>query len=165
MNGPVQSLVSRLHAKRCGKGWIARCPAHDDNSPSLRINEGADGRALVKCWAGCSLDAVLSAIGLTTKDLFPVRPPPKSSRNGESPASTPTITPSNWETCVDALTEKHIEQLATWRGYSIEFCRWLKDNRVVGLYEGRIAFPVNDRALLSTRHKDRSARDRRASGR
>ena len=80
MSGPVENLVSRLQAKRCGKGWISRCPAHDDGKPSLRIDEGADGRALVKCWAGCTLDAVLSAIGLTTKDLFPVSAFPKSSK-------------------------------------------------------------------------------------
>jgi 5S rRNA maturation endonuclease (ribonuclease M5) len=68
--GPVENLVSRLKAKRSGKGWEARCPAHEDRKPSLSINEGADGRALIKCHAGCSTDAVLRAIGLTTKDLF-----------------------------------------------------------------------------------------------
>jgi hypothetical protein len=32
------------------------------------------------------------------------------------------------------------------RGYSIEFCCWLKGNSLVGFYEGCIAFPVHDRA-------------------
>jgi hypothetical protein len=52
----------------------------------------------------------------------------------------------DWGACVEAFKDKHVEQLANWRGYSIEFCRWLKENRLVGLYDGCIAFPVHDRA-------------------
>jgi hypothetical protein len=51
--------------------WMARCPAHADKSPSLSIAEGRDGRALVRCFAGCTLDAVLQAAGLTIQSLFP----------------------------------------------------------------------------------------------
>src|SRR6266550_4683952 len=69
--GPVENLVERLKAKRSGNGWIAKCPAHDDRKPSLCIDEGSDGRALIKCQAGCSIDNVLAALGLTAKDLFP----------------------------------------------------------------------------------------------
>lgn len=36
--------------------------------------------------------------------------------------------------------------MAKWRGYSIEFCSWLKENSLVGLYEGRIAFPIRDQS-------------------
>lgn len=50
--------------------WQAKCPAHDDHSPSLSICEGARGRVLVRCWAGCSIDSVLAALGLRTSDLF-----------------------------------------------------------------------------------------------
>ena len=60
MSAPVENLVQRLHAKRNGKGWIANCPAHDDRKPSLSINEGSDGRALLKCHAGCNTDDVNS---------------------------------------------------------------------------------------------------------
>jgi RecA-family ATPase len=42
------------------------------------------------------------------------------------------------------LTEKHVEQLAKRRGYSVELCRWLKENSMVGMYNGCIAFPVHD---------------------
>ena len=51
-------------------GWTARCPAHDDKSPSLSISKGADGRTLLKCHAGCSADSICSALGITLKDLF-----------------------------------------------------------------------------------------------
>ncbi len=67
--------------KKAGKGYQARCPAHDDNGPSLSLREGEDGRVLVHCHAGCTTAAVVAAIGLTMADLFPPsntprRPPP-----------------------------------------------------------------------------------------
>ena len=71
MSAPVENLVERLHAKRSGKGWIAKCPVHEDHKPSLSLDEGADGRALLKCHAGCSTDDVIAALGLTRRDLFP----------------------------------------------------------------------------------------------
>lgn len=58
-----------------------------------------------------------------------------------------TGAPIDWHACVDSFTDKHAGRLAEWRGYSVEFCFWLKQNRLVGLYNGgRIAFPVHDRA-------------------
>ena len=49
---------------------MARCPAHDDRQPSLSLSEGFDGRALLCCHAGCSLDSILEALGLEAADLF-----------------------------------------------------------------------------------------------
>lgn len=51
--------------------YQARCPAHDDKSPSLVITETSDGTLLVKCWAGCSVDDIVGAVGLELRDLFP----------------------------------------------------------------------------------------------
>ena len=44
-----------------GDGWTACCPAHDDRDPSLSIRDGADGRVLVHCHAGCSQDKVIAS--------------------------------------------------------------------------------------------------------
>lgn len=54
----AQSIASALHGKKAASGWIAKCPAHDDNSPSLSLSEH-DGRILFKCHAGCSQESVL----------------------------------------------------------------------------------------------------------
>jgi hypothetical protein len=51
------------------RGWMVRCPAHDDRSPSLRIGVGDDGRVLVYCFAGCATEDVLRCAGLTFADL------------------------------------------------------------------------------------------------
>jgi hypothetical protein len=48
----------------------ARCPGHDDREASLSASVGDDGRVLLKCFAGCSTEAIVSAIGLTMADLF-----------------------------------------------------------------------------------------------
>jgi hypothetical protein len=68
-------LLDRLERLRhTGSGrWIARCPAHEDKSPSLSIRALDDGRVLINCFAGCEPGDVLSAIGLTMSDLFPER--------------------------------------------------------------------------------------------
>lgn len=59
---------------RTGAGtWLACCPAHADRSPSLSIRDMDDGRTLVHCFAGCSVDEVLQAVGLTFSDLYPPR--------------------------------------------------------------------------------------------
>ncbi len=54
-------------------GWTARCPAHKDRSPSLSITAGDDGRVLLYCHAGCSTKAVVRALRLNLRDLFPPR--------------------------------------------------------------------------------------------
>jgi hypothetical protein len=55
--------------------WIARCPAHQDKSPSLSVRELDDGRVLLHDFGGCGTDDVLAALGLTLSDLFPARLP------------------------------------------------------------------------------------------
>ena len=63
-------LAARLEAKRSGDGWQAKCPAHEDRTPSLSISQGRNGRVLVHCHAGCSVEAVLGQLGLQPADLF-----------------------------------------------------------------------------------------------
>jgi hypothetical protein len=69
----VDELLGRLErVKRSGTGWQARCPAHEDREPSLSVAAGDKGRVLLHCHAGCSLEAVLGALGLAKQDLYPV---------------------------------------------------------------------------------------------
>lgn len=69
---PIELVLAKLpDHRRLGKGWTARCPAHDDQNPSLSITEGDDGRVLLKCHAGCSTEAICQALGLTVAHLFP----------------------------------------------------------------------------------------------
>jgi len=68
----VNTLLSRLDGVRGRNGsWSAKCPAHEDRSPSLSVKELGDGRILMHCFGGCGTDSVLSALGLAMTDLFP----------------------------------------------------------------------------------------------
>jgi len=67
----LNDFLARLHGvERRGDQWAAKCPAHEDGRASLSVTQGADGRILLKCFAGCSSDAVVAALGLTLRDLF-----------------------------------------------------------------------------------------------
>lgn len=63
-------IARRANARAASSGWIARCPAHADRSPSLSIREGRDGRTLLRCFAGCDSTAIVRALGLSIADLF-----------------------------------------------------------------------------------------------
>lgn len=68
---PVERLLGRLQGVRqTGDRWEARCPAHRDRKPSLSVSCGDDGRALVRCHAGCDIKDVVAAVDLEMKDLF-----------------------------------------------------------------------------------------------
>jgi putative DNA primase/helicase len=49
--------------------WLARCPAHADREPSLSIRV-SEGRVLLHCHAGCSVENILETLGLTMRDLY-----------------------------------------------------------------------------------------------
>jgi hypothetical protein len=70
----AQPLLDRLEGVIQTKpdSWSARCPAHDDRSPSLSVRE-ADGRVLFHCFAGCDPDDILRSVGLKWSDLYPDR--------------------------------------------------------------------------------------------
>jgi hypothetical protein len=68
---PVEKVLDRLEGVREFNGsWKALCPTHDDREPSLSVKEGDDGRALLKCFAGCENPDIVSALGLEMGDLF-----------------------------------------------------------------------------------------------
>jgi len=62
----LRGVKSRGHGR-----YMAHCPAHQDRVASLSISEGADGRVLLRCFAGCEVSDVLAAAGKDLADLFP----------------------------------------------------------------------------------------------
>ena len=69
----LDTVLSRLDkVKACGNNkWLACCPAHNDKHPSLKVTLTDDGKILIKCWAGCEITAIVTALGLELQDLFP----------------------------------------------------------------------------------------------
>lgn len=70
---PLSRVLARLEWKQSGDGYMARCPAHDDRTPSLSVKESG-GKVLLNCFAGCTTEAVLERLGLTWGDTFPSTP-------------------------------------------------------------------------------------------
>lgn len=66
----IEAVLEKLEGVRPNRGgWIARCPAHADRSPSLSIRE-SDEKILIHCFAGCTANDVCNSIGIRVADLF-----------------------------------------------------------------------------------------------
>lgn len=63
--------VSLLKAVERQGRFMARCPAHEDRNPSLSVGHGHDGRVVLHCFAGCTVPAIVAAVGRRIPDLFP----------------------------------------------------------------------------------------------
>ncbi len=82
-DAPLSRILPLLqNVKESGSGFTARCPAHDDGNNSLSLGVGDDGRALLKCHAGCATQRVIAAVGLRMVDLFPPSAKSKIRRTG-----------------------------------------------------------------------------------
>ena len=78
----AETIAKALGGRKAGGGWTARCPAHDDRTPSLSIRDADNGRVLVHCHAGCDQERVIAT--LRTRGLWvqnsahlPSRPSPR----------------------------------------------------------------------------------------
>jgi putative DNA primase/helicase len=58
----AESIAKALGGRKAGGGWTARCPAHDDRTPSLSIPDADDGKVLVRCHAGCDQERVIATL-------------------------------------------------------------------------------------------------------
>jgi hypothetical protein len=84
-------IAAALGGIRSGNGWKARCPAHDDHTPSLSVTD-REGRVLFYCHAGCGQRVVIAA--LRERGLFPVTE--SQSRPDAAPSRGPDHT---WHYC------------------------------------------------------------------
>jgi hypothetical protein len=79
---PRHDVLARLEGVKPqpGGGWTALCPAHEDRRASLSVGVGDGGKILLRCHAGCKVEAVVAALGLTMTDLYPDDQPAPASR-------------------------------------------------------------------------------------
>ncbi|MBT7597994.1 MAG: hypothetical protein HN750_11420 [Gemmatimonadales bacterium] len=69
-----------------GNSYLARCPAHTDNKPSLLLTLEPSGRLLLYCRAGCHTPTVVDSLGMKMADLF-------NMKVGDASTSTTTVGP------------------------------------------------------------------------
>jgi hypothetical protein len=114
----VEAILKRLRGVRVSRnGWIAACPAHDDRSPSLSIDE-RDRKILLYCHAGCSTEAVCAALGIKMSELFSeprteVNPEPRIVRAMQRQIATvrARLTPRERERPVTVVLAKDCQNL------------------------------------------------------
>ena len=69
----LEDILSKVGKyKKLSNGYQSLCPAHHDTHLSLSITQGADGKVLLYCHAGCSYKDILKALGISKEiPLFP----------------------------------------------------------------------------------------------
>ena len=65
----AETIAKAFGGRKTGSGWSARCPAHDDRTPSLSLRDSGDGKVLVHCHAGCTQGSVITV--LKQRGLWP----------------------------------------------------------------------------------------------
>jgi len=83
---------------------LCPCPDHNDTNASLSINRGFNENILLYCHAGCKYADILSAVGLTRKDVIP-----------EESYSTVTTNSSFWKIVAEYQYTETLKKI-----------RWLK---------------------------------------
>jgi AAA domain-containing protein len=62
----AESIAHALKGHKSGTGWVCSCPSlshgGQDRNPSLSLNNGHDGKLLVRCHKGCTFDDVMAAL-------------------------------------------------------------------------------------------------------
>ena len=149
---PLPKLMDNFGLGKLAKK-SARCPFHDDRHCSFSVWQDGDGRWSFKCHAGCGAGDEINFLELhenlsrrdATKRFLHLA--------GLNDATPPrSITTFDWQRCVETFSAEHLERLSEWRGYSGEFCSWLKENGLVGIVEGCIALPVHENGKVVAAH-------------
>lgn len=74
----IEDILSKFEGveQKAPNSWMARCPAHGDKNPSLSITLKDDGKVLMHCFTGCTVEEICAAAGLKLSDLMPERKQP-----------------------------------------------------------------------------------------
>ncbi len=129
-------LERAANARKTGNGWLVSCPLREhgkgngDTNPSVAVDEGAGGTALIDCKAGCDTEAVVSEWGLRMRDLFP-----GSTAREIKLSSTPRKTTATVQPCT-------LENYAEAKGLPVEFLQkqGLRDQKYQGEPAVRISY-------------------------
>jgi len=63
-------LKSGKSPQKSSQGYMACCPAHDDENPSLSVCETGDGKILLKCFSGCTVEDICLSLDIPLSELF-----------------------------------------------------------------------------------------------
>ena len=75
-----------------GRGFMARCPAHNDSNPSLHVSPGDSVPVIAKCFAGCQFKDIIAALDLGQLQWPTGTGPPAIQAQAAGGEETPTAT-------------------------------------------------------------------------
>ena len=139
MNRTTRRLLDHLEGvRRCGDGWTALCPAHEDRKPSFSVNEAEDGQVLVHCHAGCPQETVVEA--LKTIGGWP--------SGTRLDVSHPTMNRTNQKVILPNVIDEMIRDLNELQRKYLRDKRCLSDAAInryrIGVKGGRVAIQILD---------------------
>lgn len=143
----VEEFLARLEGVTgSAPQWSARCPAHEDRQASLTVGLGDEGKILVTCWAGCGIDEITRAVGVSVADLFDVEEKRRETL-GLGVALSAALTPKlpgqaqiEAETLALFGNEAVLGQILELKGWDATTLAALE----VGLRGNRLSIPVRD---------------------
>ena len=142
----MTDILQRLEGVKGRDGkYMARCPNHGDSTPSLSVSLGSDNKILLKCFAGCSTEAIVWSMGLELKDLF-AEPAAAFPTYGEPKTNQPATQEAEYLYAGGTL-----KKLKYRRADGSKFCTWRhlkggkwekgRNNILPGLYQSQPDLP------------------------
>ncbi len=128
----------------------AQCPFHKDKTPSFSVNlkEGS-----WQCFAGCGNGGVIELAAKFAHSSPEQILDDFAKDNGQTKRNGSITRYIDWNACVDAFTDDHKAKLAEWRGYRPEFVDLLVQEKLVGIANGNIAFPITAAGRVTGTHQ------------
>jgi len=91
----VLPKLTGLKASGSG-GYMAFCPAHEDDRRSLSVNVGEDGKVLLYCHAGCSFTDIIRSLGIEWEE-------PQGKTQGRTPGQAYQYLDENGELLYEVI--------------------------------------------------------------
>ncbi len=146
----AEEIANRLEMpQQTRTGWLARCPAHPDKSPSLSIKDGDKGFPLYYCYAGCGYEEIEAALGILPKSP---QPPPAPRKPEPEPEEEPEAQPARLltgrqlATPPDFYHQPHQEYMAK----SEQYFPYLTDTREIWATVKRVDTPGKPKKIQPT---------------
>jgi DNA-binding transcriptional ArsR family regulator len=148
---PIPILWKKLGVPGEPKPGDNHSPFRDDKKESFSIyDEGRRAKDHGDGWNGDSYDFFQKWKGLDPKQAF--KPFIELAGLGHRLTSGNGTGHFDWNRFVDTVTQAHLNELGTWRGYSLDFCRWLKEQRLIGRKDDRWYFPHQHNGQILSAH-------------
>ncbi len=143
------------HGKKVGREWrIGDSSGKSGNSLSIELVGLKAGLAIDR--AGGFDGDLIKLIGLNRNLSYPLVAEEIGRTFGVSFQIDRTPLPNgafDWLSYVARVTDSDLDELAKWRGLSLPFCRWLRDQKLIGRDKlGRWAFPLQYNGKIVAAH-------------